>query len=148
MISAEMKKTMQKEAVERMQLLGVSEDAIELFKSGSLQKVNVDHRLGVIIHCEPTAEELQMVKEIEDKYEEMTYYLIMDEGIWPDGCLFPRYTLATVDTNVNDYDFVKDDCIGACKTLPAYIVNMEDPDCSEISEFGYRMVSGTLINIT
>ena len=33
MISAEMKKEMQKEAVERMQLLGVSEDAIELFKN-------------------------------------------------------------------------------------------------------------------
>ena len=148
MISAEMKKAMQKEALERMHLLGVSEDAIELFKNGKLKKVNVDHNSGAIRHCEPTAEELQMVKEIEDKYDQLTYYLIQDEGIWPDGCRFPRYTLVTVDTYVTDYEYIKDDCIGACKTLPAYIVNMEDPDCSEISEFGYHMVGGTLINIT
>ena len=50
MISAEMKSTMQAEAIERMKLLGISEDAIEIFKNGGLDKVTVDHKSGTIKH--------------------------------------------------------------------------------------------------
>ena len=148
MISAELKRTMQTEAIERMKLLGISENAIEIFKKGGFEKVTVDHKSGTIKHCEPTAEELELVKEIEDKNDQLAYYLIQDEGIWPDGCSFQRYTVVTVDTYVTDYSLVKDDCIANCKTLPAYIVNMEEPDYMEMAEFGYRVVGGALINIS
>ena len=39
-----------------------------------------------------------------------------------------------------------EECIGRCGTCPAYVVNMEDPDCSEITEFVYQNVEGMIVN--
>ena len=68
--------------------------------------------------------------------------------MWPDGCTFHRYTMLYVDENEQEYDMVKEECIGRCGTIPAYVVNMEEPDCSELTEFSYEVVDGLLINLS
>ena len=83
---------------------------------------------------------------IEEEYEFFVYYLIEDEGSWPDGCTFKRYTLPYVDKNEEGYKMEREECIGRCGTCPAYVVNMEDPDCSEITEFVYQNVEGMIVN--
>lgn len=40
----------------------------------------------------------------------------------------------------------REDAIKRCGTCPAYIVNMEEPDCSEITEFVYQNIEGMIIN--
>ncbi len=39
-----------------------------------------------------------------------------------------------------------DDAIKGCRTCPAYVVNMEDPTCSEITAFLFGNVEGLIIN--
>ena len=72
--------------------------------------------------------------------------MIQDEGLWPDGCTFPRYTFLHVDEYVNDYQMVKDECIGRCGTVPAYVINLEEPECSELAEIKFMNVNGLIIN--
>ena len=38
------------------------------------------------------------------KKNNIVYYIIKDDGLWPDGCKFPRYTLLYVDSYIEDYN--------------------------------------------
>lgn len=41
---------------------------------------------------------------------------------------------------------VRNECIMRYGTVPAYIINMEDMDCSEFAEIVFNNVGGYLIN--
>ena len=91
-------------------------------------------------------EELRMIKQIETDKNIIIYYLIEDEAVWPDGSTFKRYTMPYVYTNEEEYEWTKEDAIKKCGTCPACVVNMEEPDCSEVTEFAYLNVGGFIVN--
>ena len=135
------------EAKERLKLLKVSEDDIELFLSeNTIQKVHVNFEDEIIMKEQITDEELQMIRQIEEEKDVIIYYMIQDEGVWPDGCTFPRYTFLHVDKYIDDYKMVKEECIKRCKTVMAYVVNMEEADYSELTEIAYRNCGEVIIN--
>ena len=101
---------MVKEAAERLRLMKVSKDDVELFLSeNTIQKVHVNFEDEIIIKERITDEELQMIHQIEEEKDVIIYYMIQDEGIWPDGCTFPRYTFLHVDKYIDDYKMVKEE---------------------------------------
>lgn len=145
-----LKDKMKLEALERLELLNASPlSRAKILNDWNLTKNVVDsvqmtvNEYGVI-----TDEEEAMIRNFEKEYDVAVYYVIQDEGIWPDGCTFPRYTLLYIGQNEEEWDMDKEECIIRCKTLPAYVVNMDVPDCSEITEIGYQVVGGTIINVT
>lgn len=145
-----LKDKMKLEALERLELLNASPlSRAKILNDWNLTKNVVDsvqmtvNEYGVI-----TDEEEAMIRNFEKEYDVAVYYVIQDEGIWPDGCTFPRYTFLYIGQNEEEWDMDKEECIIRCKTLPAYVVNMEEPDCSEITEIGYQVVGGTIINVT
>ena len=138
------------EAVERMKLMNVNScDWQTMEQNKEIHfKIVVNHREKSVRRKEITEEDQQLITRIEAKYNLIIYYFIQDEGIWPDGCSFPRYTCLYVSNNVDEYEMLRDECILHCGTVPAYIVNMEDMDCSEFAEIAFYNVGGCLINIS
>lgn len=136
------------EAVDRLEMMEAnSQDRwIVLMNRGLDMKIVVNHSEKSIRRKEITDEELNMIKKYEAEHKFICYYLIQDEGFWPDGCTFPRYTLLTVDENEEEYDYIRSECIEGCGTVPAYVVNMEEPDCSELTEIQFRNINGNIIN--
>ena len=136
------------EAVERLLLMGAHymETSKILFERQAELKIVVNHEEKSIRRKKITDEEREMIDKIEEEYDFFVYYLIEDEGVWPDGCTFPRYTFLHVDEYVNDYQMVKDECIGRCGTVPAYVMNLEEPECSELAEIMFMNVNGLIIN--
>lgn len=150
MVSAEdlLKDAMWFEAVDRLELMNVhyKDRWMILMNRGLDCKIVVNHELKSVRRVEITEEELQMIKKIEEKYHFIIYYFIEDEGVWPDGETFKRYTLPYVDKNVDEYESERENTILWCGTCPAYVVNVDVPECSEITEFLYYNVDGMLIN--
>lgn len=142
-----MKEIMFNEAVERMQLLNISEDDIEKFRNGKLTKADVDNENMRVCRRDASDEDIKLVREVEESKNILVYYVIKDTGIWPDGAKFTRYTLLHVDQYESDYEMVKDECIGRCGTVYAYIVNTEEPEYSELAEFPFESVDGILVNL-
>lgn len=140
---------MYQEGVERLRKIGVATiDQWNFFVDKKIAKSYVDHKNCFVRKSSFTDEEFEMVKEFVKRTGHICYYLIEDEGMWPDGGIFHRYTILYVDENEQEYDMVKEECIGRCGTIPAYVVNMEEPDCSELTEFSYEVVDGLLINLS
>lgn len=150
MVSAEdlKKDEMWFEAVDRLEMMGAkSTDCwMVLMNRGLDLKIVVDHKARTISRQEITDEELKMVKEVEQKFPIICYYLIEDEMDWPDGSSFKRYTLFYVDEHSEEYEMVHKECIECCGTIPAYVINVDVPECSEITEVAFRNVEGNLIN--
>jgi len=150
MVSAEdlKKDAMWYEAVDRLGIMKAHyQDRWMLLMNRGLDvKVVVNHQEKSVRRVEITEEELQMIKKIEAEHDFIVYYLIEDEGMWPDGCTFKRYTMPYVDKNEEGYELDREESIKGCKTCPAYVVNMEDLDCSELTEFAYLTVGGLIIN--
>ncbi len=145
----ELRDRMLVEALERMVILGISiEDRESFSETRAIPKVFVDHKERKVQRREATDEEVEMCRKWEEEKRFLVYYLIQDEGLWPDGCTFPRYTLLYVDEYVNDYNFVKEKSIKACGAVPAFIINMEEPDCSERAEIAFQNVDGLIINMS
>lgn len=139
---------MQQEAKERMELLRVSSDDINrFFVYKEITKIVVDHENMRVCKQTLTDEEKEVIRQLEREKEYLVYYMIQDEGIWPDGCSFPRYTILYVDKYMEEYMHVKE-YIQTCEIVPAYVINQEEPECSEITEIGFRNVSGLIINVT
>lgn len=135
------------EAGDRLKLMKVAEcDRQELLLGREITKVFVNHEAHSVRRDEITDEEMQLIRKLEAEKNIIVYYMIQDEGLWPDGCTFPRYTFLHVDEYVNDYQMVKDECIGRCGTVPAYVMNLEEPECSELAEIMFMNVNGLIIN--
>ncbi len=147
-MTEEMKQNMKDEAMERMRLLEISERIICLFENDMLTEALVDHENLTVRETMPLEEDLEIVRKVQEKYGILVYFIIKDKGIWPDGCTFDRYTLPYVSKSEDEYEMEKTDCIGRCGTLPAYVYNAEEPECSEITEFRFGKLGGLIINIS
>lgn len=135
------------EAGDRLKLMKAAEcDWRVLLFGREIPKVFVNHETHSVRRDEIADGEMQLIRKLEAEKNIVIYYMIQDEGLWPDGCTFSRYTFLHVDEYVNDYQMVKDECIGRCGTVPAYIMNLEDPECSELTEITFMNVNGLIIN--
>lgn len=141
---------MYQESEKRLELMGISlEERQNFLQNRSISfKIRANHEEKWIRREEVTEEERQWIKEMEEKYNFLCYYAILDEGMWPDGCTFPRFTLLYVGEDSGSYRMVKEDCIKKYETIPAYIINLEDRSCSEFAEICFRNIRGNLINIS
>lgn len=138
---------MKNEAIDRMKCLNIMQEDIEKFaENGEILKLEFNASARVLYRLRPTETELAMIRQIEEEKKMLVYYMIQDKGIWPDGCTFKRYTLLYVDGYVGDYEMTKEDCIKNCSTVPAYVVNTEIPDCSELCEVWFGNIDGMIIN--
>lgn len=142
------KEMMKAEAVCRMELLNLGKESVEMFENGILSKTYTNHEEKRVYREEVTEGERKMIARIEEEKNILIYYVIKDEGLWPDGCSFTRYSFPYVDADENEYELVRRDCIGKYQTLPCYVVNMEDDTCSGKEEILYHVVGGKLINIS
>lgn len=137
------------EASDRLKLMKADDGDLQRFLEGrEITKVFVNHEEHFIRKDEITNEEMQLIRRLEAEKNMIIYYMIEDEGLWPDGYPFPRYTFIYVDENESDYQMVKDECIEGCGTVPAYVYNLEEPSCSEFGEIIFRNISGLLINVS
>ena len=135
------------EAGDRLKLMKAAECDWRAFLFGrEITKVYVNHEAHSVRIDEIADEEMQLIRKLEAEKNIAIYYMIQDEGLWPDGCTFPRYTFLHVDEYVDDYQMVKDECIGRCGTVPAYVINLEEPECSELAEIKFINVNGLIIN--
>lgn len=148
MMKENQKEFMIAEAMRRMELLNLGEESMEMFREGLLPKTYTNHEEKRVYREELTVGERAMIEQIERENNILIYYVIKDEGIWPDGCPFTRYSLPYVSINEQEYDMICRDCIGTYQTLPCYVVNMEEPACSGKEEIVYHVVGGKLINIS
>lgn len=140
---------MKLEALARMELLNTSSLSRAKFLNDVLTKNEVDFDEMIVNENNPlTEEEEKMVRDFENNQNALVFYVIKDVGRWPDGCPFPRYTLLYVSHYEEEWEMDKEDAIKLCKTHPAYVINMEEPSCSEITEFGFLEAAGTIINAT
>lgn len=138
------------EAVDRLELMNAHyQDRWLILMNRSLEfKIVVNTETQTIRRVDTSDDELRMIKEIEKEYEVIIYYLIEDEGVWPDGCTFRRYTLPYVGRNEAEYESEREESIMQCGTCPAVVINLEEPDCSEITEFKYHSVQGMIVNLS
>lgn len=150
MVSAEELKrdNMYYEAVDRMELMGADyKDRWMVLMNRAVEcKVVVNHEELSVKRVEIDDAELKMIRNFEKQFNFIVYYMIQDEGKWPDGCTFKRITLLFVDEHEEEYEMVREDCIKNCGTIPAYVINLDEPECSEITEMVFRNVEGLLIN--
>lgn len=138
------------EALERLELMEADLNEKSLIQNQRVlgKKIVVNHKEKSVRRADITDEELEMIKKVESSYDFIVYYLIEDEGLWPDGCTFKRYTMPYVSANKEEYEMYKEFSIKQCGTCPAYVANMEEPDCSEITEFKFYNVGGMIINVS
>ena len=137
------------EAGDRLKLMKATECDWRAFLFGrEIPKVFVNHEAHSVRRDEIADGEMQLIRKLEAEKNIVIYYMIQDEGLWPDGCTFPRYTFLHVDEYVDDYQMVKDECIGRCGTVPAYVMNLEKPNCSELAEIKFMNVKGLIINVS
>lgn len=137
------------EAADRLELMKAAKDDWRgLLFGREVTKVYVNHEEHSVRRDELTDDEMQMIRKLETERNIIIYYMIQDEGQWPDGCTFPRYTFLYVDEYVNDYQMVKEECIVRCGTVPAYVMNLDEPDCSELAEIKFMNVGGLIINVS
>lgn len=121
-------------------------DRSDFLFNRKITKVVVNHDEQTVRKDEISDEEMKLIKELEEEKNIVVYYMIQDEGLWPDGESFKRLTLLHVDSYEDDYPFVHDECIGRCKTVPAYVINLDEPGCSETTEIAFRTIQGLIIN--
>lgn len=148
-MNKKLREELKDEAIKRINMMGANGiRAILNLNSGTLTKCLVDMDAKTLRELCPNNSEMQMIREFEKEYNVLVYYMIQDQGIWPDGCRFDRYSLLYVDTYKEDYEMVREECIAQFKTIPAYVVNMEVPEYSELTEIGFHNVSGLIMNVS
>lgn len=144
------KEKMKQEAVDRLGLLKARSRAAEKINQGlGVEKCVWDFENETADGDEAiTKGELELIREFEENYGAIAYYLIKDQGMWPDGATFPRYTILYVSPYTDEWEMEREDGILRCKTIPAYVINMEDRGCSEITEIAYKNVDGMIVNMS
>lgn len=141
-------KTMYAEAAERMQMLGIKKEICKAFLTDKkLFKAYVDHDEKSAKYMELQEKESTLIQEWEQEKKNIVYYIIQDEGIWPDGCKFPRYTLLYVSPYAEEYKMDKESIL-KFETVPAYVINMEEPRHSEYTECKFQNIKGILVSLS
>lgn len=145
----EFKDKMYEEALMRLEMLLVDRAAIDKFRETKVPPKSYANIEDMTVRSlEINKYEQGLIDEFEKKHNALVYYVIKDTGFWPDGFPFPRYSFAYVSSYDNEWEMEKEHSIKLLKTIPAYVINEDESECSEITEFGYENVSGLLVNIT
>lgn len=137
---------MKEEAGNWMRAMRVKEEVISDFcQEDKLHKVYVNHDEQSIMEEELSRGELRKIKEVEERYNVLVYYVIRDEAMWQDGTVFSRYTYLYITSYEEDWEMYRNG-IKETKCIPAYVQNADEPACSELTEISFRCIKGVLIN--
>lgn len=118
---------------------------IDFCMDDKLHKIYVNHEKRSLMDEELTEEEIRNIKEVEEKYNILVYYVIRDEGMWPDGVRFPRYTYLYVTSYEEDWEMYRNG-ITETNFIPAYVQNLDEPAYSELTEILFRCIKGMIMN--
>jgi hypothetical protein len=140
-------KNMKEEAIRWMTEMQVDSDVIARFQQENrIHKIFVNHDERKMRDDELTNDELKKIRELEEKKGFLVYYVIQDNGLWPeDGEEFPRYTYLCVPCYENIWQMCRES-IADTGMIPAYVENMDEPEYSEYAEISFRCVHGMILN--
>ena len=129
---------MTKEAINRLETLGVMDTVISDFKNGILNASEHGLVPGALFHL--TDEEKQMVKDIEEEYGGMVYHCI--RCLTSFGELFNMLWVSKYEDewereNKNMEEYM----------VFSYVVNLSDPLCSEFGSIMVAPKNGGLIRV-
>lgn len=131
----DMKIRMKNEAIERMKLLGIHENAIREFEEES--KLNQSEHLGALYWVEDE-EVLQAVKEIESRRGILIYHIIFTPTEVGD-----LYSFLYASSCTEEWELERGD-LRDCSPL-AYVYNLSTPYFSEFGSIGIQPINGGIV---
>lgn len=143
-----MEKRMKNEAVRRMKMLHIWDDAIQAFIDNDTVCFSDRGKLGsspigVVYSLDQCGEWADKVKNLEKKYDITVYHCIHEQTIFGE-CLDCLYVSS--DTDEWEYDRLAiGDEYGEEKFPIAYVMNLTDDFCSEFGSIGIKETFGGLI---
>ena len=123
---------MKKEAVRRMESLGMLSDTIDKFKNGKLQMSEG----GILFDLPKNIEE--EVRQHEDQFDEVIYHVIHSFSN-----IGETYECIFVSRYMNDWKWETD--MMKKNIVYAYVINKTMPDCSEAGSIGIINSHGALV---
>lgn len=132
MDNREAKKT---EAVERMEILGISKSAIERFKDG---RISVSDPLSEAF-VPASADDLERIREFEKRYNALVYAVVRDYSI-----IGKTDSYLVVSRYEEEWDMDRRDLENG--QTCAYVYNHDEPDFSEFGSVGIKVTpKGSLV---
>ena len=130
-----MKEKMFNEAIERMEMLGMSRQCINAFKKGNVWE---SEGIGALYEC--NEKENKLIKEFEEEHNCLVYHMIHNKFEFGE-C----YTMLYISEDENEWESDKKDLQQGYAF--AYVKNIDDEWCSEFGTVGIRQNIGGLIRI-
>lgn len=126
---------MKQEAIERMKMLGIIDDAIKQFEEDDIV-MRSENPLGALF--ELSDEEKEIARRFERKYNTLVYLAVScNTGI---GRMI---SYLYIPQEKEEWELDRDDIEG--NTAITYTYNFGDPDCSEIGAIGIESRNGGII---
>lgn len=128
-----MKEKMRDEAIERMEMLGMSKQCIKAFKDGNVWE---SEGIGALYECND--KEKEIIKEFEEKNNGIVYHMI--HNIFEFG---ECYTMMIVTNDEEEWKQDREDLSQGYAFT--YVKNVDDEWCSEYGTVGIKQNIGGLI---
>ena len=129
------------EAIERMKMLDIVDNAIKEFKDE--QKVNISeaqkmggNRVGVLYWA--NEEQIEIINKFEKKFNALVYHGILTHYEYGD-----MLALLYVSDGEDEWELDRDDIRN--NLAYAWVENLFDPECSEIGQIQFKRAFGGLI---
>ena len=132
-----MKEKMKQEAVERMEMLGISPTAIKIFEEDGEVGLSVSPAFPI---CEITPEYKKLIDKWEEKTGSMAYHAIYNGA--DVGALL---SILFVSSDEEEWELDKRDMEAGCPM--AYVFNLDIPEFSEYGSISVKNVDGILERI-
>lgn len=132
-----MKENMKKEVLDRMEMLGLHENIIKEFKEEEILNKSLSED-GFLFYLDD--EEEEMIKEWEDRCGGMAYHAIRTETN-----IGPMLSILYVSKHEEEWELDREDIINDYAI--AYVININDPCCSEAGGIALQKINGGLRRI-
>ena len=135
------------EAAEKLELLGISEEEIENFQNRQeIPAVFVNHKEKKLCKFVLEQEQKDIIEKLKKDKDMLVYYVIIDTGLWQDGCVFKRWSFLTLHNDKSEWNMEKEESIVKYSCVMAYVYNCEEPGYAGLCEMPFRNVNGYLVN--
>jgi len=131
-----MKEKQKAEAIARMEMLGIIEDAIKQYKESDIIMRSENLGFGALYYL--NEEEEQMVSDFEAKHNSLVYMVIQTQtnsGL--------HKAMLYVSDDMDEWEMDRDDLKEGVPI--AYVVNCDIPEYSEFGSIGIKSAGGGLI---
>ncbi|MCM1234693.1 MAG: hypothetical protein NC489_31710 [Ruminococcus flavefaciens] len=120
-----------KEAIRRMESIGVFQPAIDLFRKKDTVCVSVPP-IGSFVRAD--WEDMERIREIEDKYDALVYMVVRDFSN-----IGKTDSYLVVSDYKEEWDMDREDL--GCERTCAYVYNYDYPEFSEFGSIGFELTA-------